>query len=141
MAPEQVEGKEADGRTDIFALGAVLYEMVTGRRAFEGKSQASLIAAILEKHPAPVASLQPLTPPALEHVVQSCLAKDPGDRWQSAGDVKRELQWIAGTRADVSAAGRPVRERWIWTGALVALAFVAFVFLMGWLRARRGLET
>jgi eukaryotic-like serine/threonine-protein kinase len=140
MAPEQVEGKAADARTDIFALGAVLYEMVTGRRAFEGKSQASLIAAILEKDPVPAASLQPLTPPALEHVVQSCLAKDPGDRWQSAGDVKRELQWIAATRAEVSATGRPVRERWIWGGALVALAVLAVVFLLGWLRAARGLE-
>ena len=79
MAPEQVEGKEADARTDIFAFGAVLYEMLTGKRAFEGKSQASLIAAILEHQPPPPSALRPLTPPAVDHVVATCLAKDPDD--------------------------------------------------------------
>src|ERR1700726_3652758 len=84
MAPEQVEGKEADARRDIFAFGVVVYEMATGKKAFEGKSQASLIAAILEHEPTPMSSLQPMTPPALDRVVKKCLAKDPDERWQSA---------------------------------------------------------
>jgi serine/threonine-protein kinase len=95
MAPEQLEGKEVDGRTDIFALGTVIYEMATGKRAFEGKSQASLIAAILEHEPVPMPTLQPMTPPALERVVKKCLRKDRDDRWQSARDVTDELKWIA----------------------------------------------
>src|SRR6186713_3247969 len=88
MAPEQLEGKEADTRSDIWALGCVLYEMATGKRAFEGKSQASLIAAILEHEPAPIASLAPMAPPALERLVRAMLAKDPDDRVQTAQDVK-----------------------------------------------------
>ena len=95
MAPEQLEGKEADARTDIFSLGAMLYEMATGQRAFTGKSQASLIAAILEHDPPPLSSLQPLAPPALARLVKVSLAKDPDDRWQSAHDVTQELKWIA----------------------------------------------
>ena len=94
MAPEQLEGKDADARTDIFAFGAVVYEMATGQKAFKGDSQASLIAAILERHPVPMSSLQPMTPPALDHLVKTCLAKDPDERWQSAGDVKRQMAWI-----------------------------------------------
>ena len=84
MAPEQLEGKEVDARTDIFAFGAVVYEMATGKRAFEGKSQASVIAAILEDDPPPMSSLQPMTPPALDRVVKKCLAKEPDERWQTA---------------------------------------------------------
>ena len=95
MAPEQVEGKEADARSDIFALGAVLYEMTTGKRAFEGKTAASAMAAVLEREPAPVSSSQPAAPATLDYVVQVCLAKDPEERWQSAGDVGRQLRWIA----------------------------------------------
>ncbi len=95
MAPEQLEGKEADARTDIFAFGVVVYEMATGKRAFEGKSQASLIAAILEKEPPAMSSLQPMTPPALDRVVKRCLAKDADDRWQAARDLEVELKWIA----------------------------------------------
>jgi len=95
MAPEQLEGKEVDARTDIFALGAVVYEMATGTKAFEGKSQASLIAKILETDPPPMSSRQPLTPPAMDRVVKSCLAKDPDERWQNAADLARELRWIA----------------------------------------------
>ena len=94
MAPEQLEGQEADARTDIFAFGAVLYEMVTGRKAFEGKSQASLIGAILKDTPAPMSTLRPLAPPLLDHIVQRCLAKDPDERWQTAADLKVELQWV-----------------------------------------------
>src|SRR5205085_6219479 len=83
MAPEQIEGREADGRSDIFAFGAVLYEMVTGSRAFSGKSHASLISSILKDEPRPVTELQPLTPPLLDHIVSRCLAKDPDERWQN----------------------------------------------------------
>src|SRR3990172_9610452 len=95
MAPEQVEGRPADARTDIFAFGVVLYEMVTGRKAFEGKSQASLMAAILTSHPPAITSIQPLTPPALEHLIERCLQKDPEERWQSMRDLEGELKWIA----------------------------------------------
>src|SRR6202790_2685156 len=95
MAPEQLEGKDVDARTDIFAFGAVVYEMATGKRAFEGKSQASVISAIMSSDPAPMTSLQPMTPPALDRVVKRCLAKEPDDRWQSANDLTNELKWIA----------------------------------------------
>ncbi len=94
MAPEQLEGKEADARTDVFALGVLLYEMATGKKAFEGKSQASLIGAILKDEPPPISTLQPLTPPVLDQIVKTCLAKDPDDRWRSAGDVGRQMAWI-----------------------------------------------
>src|SRR5215831_11014309 len=104
MAPEQLEGKEADSRTDIFALGAVLYEMATGRKAFSGASQASLITAIMSADPPSIAAVQPMSPPALDRVVKTCLAKDPEDRWQSAADVGRELKWISeGSAAGVAA--------------------------------------
>ena len=96
MAPEQLEGKDADARTDIFAYGAVLYEMATGKRAFIGESQASLIAAILDREPVPLMTLQPMTPVSLDRIIKTCLAKDPEDRWQSAGDLGRQLKWIDG---------------------------------------------
>ncbi|MCJ7752951.1 MAG: serine/threonine protein kinase, partial [Thermoanaerobaculales bacterium] len=124
MAPEQLEGKEADSRTDIFSFGAVLYEMATGRRAFAGASQASLIGAIMHEAPAPVSSIQPMTPPAFDRVVQTCLAKDPEERWQTAHDVKLQLQWIAeggsvmGLPAPV-AARRKSREKAAWVAAAV----------------------
>ena len=95
MAPEQLEGQEADARTDIFAFGAVVYEMVTGRKAFEGKSQASLIAAIMHMEPQPMVALEAMTPRALDHIVKRSLAKDPDDRWQTAGDLMREIRWVA----------------------------------------------
>src|SRR5713226_5175731 len=91
MSPEQVEGKELDGRSDIFSLGAVLYEMVTGKRAFEGKSQLSVASAILEKEPAPISTIKPMTPPALDHAIRRCLAREPEKRWQSASDLASEL--------------------------------------------------
>ncbi len=94
MAPEQLEGKEADTRTDIFAFGSILYEMVTGRRSFEGKSQASLIGAIMNSEPQPMFELQALTPRSLDRVVRACLEKDPDARWQAASDLRRELKWI-----------------------------------------------
>ena len=95
MSPEQVQGSDADVRSDIFALGAVLYEMVTGKRAFEGKTAASAMAAVLEREPISICSLQPLAPPALERLIKTCLAKDPDDRWQTAHDVKLQLRQIA----------------------------------------------
>ena len=102
MSPEQVEGKEVDGRSDLFSLGAVLYEMLTGRRAFEGKSQLSIASAILEKEPAPISAVKPMTPPALDRAIRTCLEKDPEKRWQAARDLTHELEWIAG---DGSRAG------------------------------------
>ena len=95
MAPEQLEGKEVDARTDIFAFGAVVYEIATGKRAFEGQSQPSVISAIMSFDPAPISTLQPMTPPALDRVVKKCLAKEPEKRWQAASDVCDELKWIA----------------------------------------------
>ena len=138
MSPEQLEGKEADARSDIFAFGAVLYEMATGRKAFEGKSQASLIGSILRDEPAPISVVQPMTPPALDRVVKTCLAKDPEDRWQTARDVLLQLKWIqeggslAGVPAPV-AARRKSRERIAW-GVAAALAIVAAAFAFGFLR-------
>jgi serine/threonine-protein kinase len=105
MAPEQLEGKEADARTDIFALGATLYEMLTGKKAFEGKSQASLIAAILASEPRPLSTLEPTMPPALDRVVKKCLAKDPEERWQDARDLYDELRWIADGGSQPGAMG------------------------------------
>src|ERR1051326_5263207 len=127
MAPEQLEGANADARTDIFAFGAVLYEVATGRRAFEGKSRASLIASILGTQPPPIAQLRPMAPPALDRLVQACLAKDPDDRWQTAHDVMLELRFIA---EGSSAAGVPApvarrrawRERAAWIVAAGAIA-------------------
>src|ERR1051326_6856255 len=113
MAPEQLEAANADARTDIFALGAVLYEMATGRRAFEGKSRASLIASILGTQPPPIAQLRPMTPPALDRLVQACLAKDPDDRWQTAHDVMLELRFIAES-SSAAGAPAPVARRRAW---------------------------
>jgi serine/threonine protein kinase len=107
MAPEQLEGKDADARTDIFAFGAVIYEMATGKRAFDGKSQASLIAKILESDPPPIRSLQAMTPAALDRLVKVCLGKDPDNRMQSAQDVKLELEWIRDGAAEPTAAPSP----------------------------------
>jgi len=127
MAPEQLEGVEADVRSDLWALGCVLYEMASGKPAFEGKSQASLIAAILDREPAPISTIAPMAPPALERVVKRCLAKDPDDRWQSARDLLHELEWIrnAGSEAGVPAPiaqRRKSRERLAWTVAAVGMA-------------------
>jgi eukaryotic-like serine/threonine-protein kinase len=122
LAPEQLEGKEADARTDLFAFGAVLYEMLTGTRAFEGKTQANLIGAILEHDPPSIATFQPLVPPALDRIVQSCLAKDPDERWQTARDLLRGLIWLADSRAEPTRTERKTRERTAW--GIAAVAFV-----------------
>ncbi len=120
MAPEQLEGKDADARTDIFAFGAVLYEMATGKRAFEGKSQASLIAAIIGTEPPPVSKVQAMAPPALDHVVSISMAKDPDARWQTARDLLLELRWIAGGAGLVQIAPPARQNTWL-TGVLVLL--------------------
>ena len=134
MAPEQLEGKEADARTDIFAFGAVLYEMATGKKAFSGASQASLISAIMQNDPPPISGVQPMSPPALDRVVKTCLAKDPEDRWQSAADIKRELRWIAeGSQSGAAvpaAARRKSRERLAWGVAAVTTVLGALSALL-----------
>ena len=141
MSPEQLEGREADARSDIHALGTTLYEAVAGRQAFEGRSPASLIAAILKDEPRSLSELQPLTPPALERVVRVCLAKDPGERWQSAGDLRRELEWISTeSGAAIGASSSSIRmpapprrrfsSRWLMIGgAAVAAIALGLVFL------------
>jgi Tol biopolymer transport system component/predicted Ser/Thr protein kinase len=129
MAPEQVEAKEVDARTDIFAFGAVVYEMATGKKAFEGKTSASVMAKILEVDPPLMASLQPMTPPALDRVVKKCLAKEPEKRWQAASDVCDEVKWIfeGGSQAGIATpiSGR----RWWMAGIAAALVLAA---LGGW---------
>src|SRR4029077_20707438 len=139
MSPEQVEGKELDGRSDIFALGAVLYEMFTGRRAFEGKSQLSVASAILEKEPPPISTVKPLAPPALEYSIRKCLAKTPDERWQSASDLASELKWVAEGSSQAGVAAplarqRRNRERMAWAVAAIlvivsAASTVAFLRL------------
>jgi Tol biopolymer transport system component len=126
MAPEQIEGQDADARTDIFAFGTVLYEMVTGRKAFQGKSQASLLGAILKDEPPPVSQVQPVSPPALDYLVRTCLAKDPENRFQTPHDLLLSLRWIAeggsGVRPGSGVPRRTWRDRTLWiAGAIVAV--------------------
>ena len=130
MSPEQVEGKEeVDARSDIFSFGSVLYEMVTGRRAFAGKSQLSVASAILEKEPEPISTLQPLAPPVLDRAICRCLAKDREERWQTARDLLLELKWIAETGlqagiAEPLTSRRKFRDRLTWALAAVAILFL-----------------
>src|SRR5215467_13780802 len=128
MSPEQVEGKELDGRSDIFSLGTVLYEMITGKRAFEGKSQLSVASAILEKEPDPITSTKPLTPPALNHAIRKCLEKFPDERWQSASDLASELRWITESGSQLSAPfAAPAKQfgaRWRTAAFWSALALL-----------------
>jgi Tol biopolymer transport system component len=138
MAPEVLQGREADARSDIFSFGCVLYEMLTGRRAFEGKSQLSVASAILEKEPEAVTTIQPMAPAALDHVVGDCLAKDPEARWQSAADIARELRWISSGGSSSSIAPPEVPrsrfpERLLWAALVVAL-----LAGMVWLGLREG---
>jgi eukaryotic-like serine/threonine-protein kinase len=129
MSPEQLEGKAVDGRTDIYALGLILYEMLTGQRAFSKGSQAGLIASILTEEPPPIGSRRPDTPAAVERIVQTALAKQPDKRWQHAGDLARELSWAA-TGSHTTTEGTAVRRpfmrlrRW-WIPAAAAVALVA----------------
>src|SRR5438094_6712756 len=135
VSPEQVEGKELDGRSDIFSLGAVLYEMVTGQRAFQGKSQLSVASAILEKEPEPITNVKPMTPPALDHAIRRSLTKEVERRWQSAADLAGELQWLAeaGSQAGVPTplvSHRKVRERLAWSVAALLVVGLAAVSLL-----------
>jgi Tol biopolymer transport system component/tRNA A-37 threonylcarbamoyl transferase component Bud32 len=131
MAPEQLEGLDADARTDIFAFGALVYEMVTGRKAFQGKSQPSLISAIMSADAPSISAVQAMSPPALDHLVKTCLAKDPADRWQTMHDVLAQLKWIAeggsrvGVPAPVTAARRTRGKLAIALLAIAALLLVA----------------
>ncbi len=135
MSPEQMEGGEADARSDLWALGCVLYEMATGHKAFAGKGQASLIGAIMNSEPPPMTGIVPLTPPALERLVKACLAKDPEERIQTAHDIRLQLEWIrdAGSQAGVPApvaALRRRRELIAWTAAALGLATAAILLIL-----------
>ena len=135
MSPEQIEGKEADVRSDIFAFGAVLYEMVAGKRPFGGKSQISVASSILESEPEAIGAIKLGTPPALEHVVKTCLQKSPEERYLAAHDIKLELQWIATDRSEhaighVAGTSASVRERLGWAAAALSVVVVAVAAAM-----------
>ncbi|MBK5291953.1 MAG: serine/threonine-protein kinase [Acidobacteriia bacterium] len=123
MAPEQLEGKEADSRSDLFAFGALLYEMLTGKRAFSGESHASVVGAIMSGEPPTITSLVPITPPALERLIRQCMRKKPGERFQSAHDIKVQLEWISQPLEEkVAAPVRRSREKWAWAAAALLVA-------------------
>ena len=137
MSPEQLQGTETDARTDIFAFGLILYELITGRRAFEAKSGASLIASILKEQPPPISDIAPPTPKAIDRVVATCLEKDPENRWQSAREIRHALDWIITESVSLPAAGSAERNAESgpssrrWQAATAAAAIVAFAAL-GW---------
>ena len=120
MAPEQLEGRDADHRSDIFAFGAIMYEMVTGQRAFQGKSQLSLMTAILEHDPPLISASTEMSPPTLDHLVKTCLAKDPDARWQAVGDVARQLSWVG--ESSLHAGEAPIAPPALWQRPVPAVA-------------------
>ena len=144
MAPELLQGQEADARSDIFSFGCVLYEMITGKRAFEGKSQISVASAILEREPEPIAKLQPMAPAALDHVLQGCLAKEPEARWQSAADIGRELRWIASGASSTREAPAEVslssKSPWLERAAWAVFAAILLGALLWLTLGGRGQE-
>jgi Tol biopolymer transport system component len=134
MSPEQVEGREADARSDVWAFGCVVYEMLTGTAPFTGNSPASVIGSILRDVPSPVSRATPLSPPALDRLVAKCLAKDPERRWQSASDLRDELQWIAGSAAETQRPAAQSNARRLTAMGGLALAFAAVAGAMLWVR-------
>ncbi len=142
MAPEVLQGAEADARSDLFSFGCVLYEMITGRRAFDGKSQLSVFTSILEKDPEPITASQSLASPMLDRMVRACLAKDPADRIQSAHDLAMDLRWVTEAVPDESAkpSSRLKKSRIAWAGALL-LAFIAIAAFAGYRWARSSEQT
>jgi eukaryotic-like serine/threonine-protein kinase len=146
MAPEVLQGAEVDARSDLFSFGCVLYEMITGRRAFEGKSQLSVFSAILEKEPEPISATQPLAPPMLDRVVRACLAKDPADRFQSAHDLAMDLRWIAdlaqgdGAPTESAKPSSPFKKSWTAGLAALLLGFIVLSGFAGYRWARSSEE-
>lgn len=141
MAPEQLEGRNADARADIFAFGAVLYEMVTGRKAFEARSHASLITAVMSTQPPPIATHQPFAPPSLQRIIKKCLAKDPEERWQSARDLKDELMWVRDNDSSIATTHSPTKDntnsvlpgraRLAWIAAALCLLSTIVALMIG----------
>lgn len=139
MSPEQLEGREADARTDIFAFGAVVYEMATGRKAFDGRSQASLVSAIMSADPPPIATFQPLAPAGLDRIVRKCLEKEPERRWQSAADLRDELEWIAKADPAPSTGARAAGWRRLAAPAVMTVGAAAIAAASGvttWMMTR-----
>jgi serine/threonine protein kinase/Tol biopolymer transport system component len=140
IAPEVLQGAPADARSDLFSFGCVLYEMITGRRAFEGKSQLSVFTAILEKDPDPITASQPLTPFLLDRVVRACLAKEPADRFQSAHDLAMDLRWLAAAPADEANSSRQFGNKWLVGAAALLLVGIGVAALAGYRWAKSFAE-